>query len=255
MKTGWKSVLIAVCLSMFFPVVSFGADQAPVPSSKTGGAEIAVAPGTSQNGFLNTWVVGIQAGPTFAPQNLFTNFLGTNTNLVSGVGPYVSANALYGVSHFSTIPLNVLVGLDIDYNSLPVNVQSSSFNLGNSSTVSLLPTVEFRTDKMENLSLYASLGLGVNFNSFSNSSSLNSFCGGVTCSINPSDSFAARLGVGLDYFISPNFALNAEIGYLVNYTSAAITATAPGISLTTGNGTVNASTLFFLFGFHYRSFI
>lgn len=253
MKTGWKSVLIAVCLSMFFPVVSFGADQAPVPSSKTGGPEIAVTPGTSQNGFLNTWVVGIQAGPTFAPQNL-VDLRGSTLNLVSGVGPYVSANALYGVSHFATIPLNVLVGLDIDYNSLPVNVQSSSFNLGNSSTVSLLPTVEFRTDKMENLSLYASLGLGVNFNSFSNSSSLNSFCGAVSCSITPSDSFAARLGVGLDYFISPNFALNAEIGYLFNLTNTTLTLSVPGASAS-GSQNVNLNTLFFLFGFHYRSFI
>ncbi len=176
----------------------------------------------------------------------------TTTTLVSGVGPYLSFNALYWVGRVD--PVDLLLGLDVDYNSLPVNSQSSSFSWGNTSTVSLLPTVELRTDKLGNVSLYGSLGLGVNFNGFSNSASLNTFCGSFTCTIAPGTSFAARFGVGLDYFISPNFALNAEIGYLFNLANTAMTVSVPGAT-TSGSQNVDLSTLFFLFGFHYRSFL
>ena len=247
MKTRWHGLLIALFL-IAFPSISYAADQVPAPSTPQASSTDHSHANKSTN-FKGAWVVGLQAGPTGAPQTMFTNFLGSNANLVSGVGPYVSANALYGVWS------NVLIGLDIDYNSLPVNVNTTSFNLGNTSTVSLLPTIEVRTDDDHNFSFYASLGLGVNFNNFSNSSSLNALCSGVTCAINPSDSFAARLGLGMDYFVTQNFALNTELGYLFNYTSASLMVTAPGIVLTTGNGTVDASTFFWLFGFHYRSWI
>ena len=252
MKTRWKSLLFAGILLVFLPVASFGADQSPLPSNP-GGTASPSTPGSGRNDFLGAWVMGIQAGPTFSPQDLVL-MRGTTVSLVSGVGPYVSANALYGVSHFETIPLNLLLGLDVDYNSLPVNTQSTSFNLGNTSTFSLLPTAELRTDKMGNVSLYGSLGLGVNFNSFSNSASLNSLCGSVTCTIAPGSSFAARLGVGLDYFISPNFALNTEIGYLFNLANTTLTLSAPGATAS-GSQNANLNTLFFLFGFHYRSFL
>lgn len=254
MKTGIKGFLLLVVLLMN-PGLSLGADHAPAngPDHNPGGTALSVSPVQNQNDFTNVWVIGIQAGPTFALQNL-VNIRGTTTNLVSGVGPYVSLSALRGIQHYQDAGLNLLVGLDIDYNSLPVNSQTTSFNWGNTSTFSLLPTLEIRTDNEANLSFYASLGLGVNFNSFSNSSSLNTFCGGVSCSISPSDSFAARFGFGVDYFITQNFALNTEIGYLFNLTNTTMTLVVPGGSAA-GSQNVNLSTLFILFGFHYRSFI
>ena len=252
MKTRWKSLLFAGILSALLPVASFGANQPTLPANPGGGTSpSASTPENGRNDFLGAWVVGIQAGPAFSPQDLVT-IRGTTTTLVSGVGPYLSFNALYGVGRVD--PVDLLLGLDVDYNSLPVNSQSSSFSWGNTSTVSLLPTVELRTDKLGNVSLYGSLGLGVNFNGFSNSASLNTFCGSFTCTIAPGTSFAARFGVGLDYFISPNFALNAEIGYLFNLANTAMTVSVPGAT-TSGSQNVDLSTLFFLFGFHYRSFL
>ena len=73
MKTRWKSLLFAGILSALLPVASFGTNQPTLPANPGGGTSpSASTPENGRNDFLGAWVVGIQAGPAFSPQDLVT---------------------------------------------------------------------------------------------------------------------------------------------------------------------------------------
>lgn len=204
---------------------------------------------SARNDYTGSVLLGIQGGFGAPTQNI-------DSSLNSAVDYMVNFSALYGISHFDTIPLNTLAGLDVSVSGHPVNLISSGFNLGEATSVSFLPTIELRSDKMDNWSFYGSLGIGFNVNTFTNSASLNAGCSalGSSCVVNPGISYASRVALGADYYVSPNLSLNAELGYLYNNPTSSVNVSRSNISIS-GSGPTNISTFFVLFGFDYRMWI
>jgi outer membrane protein len=163
------------------------------------------------------WLFGFRAG--FAP---LTQQLSANTS--TDVGSLVNLQGLYGLNKY------LMAGLTLEWERHAVDVERPPADLGHQDTVSLLPTVELRPGRLGRLAPYASMGFGVNVNSF----------GGAPLS--PSNNFAWRLAWGGDFFITRTLALNAEMAYKRN----------DGHVTNTNNGAQsndwNASSFGFLFG-------
>lgn len=164
------------------------------------------------------WSMGIRGGISVY----------TSDDIDSGdVGPAVSGVLMYGVTEWLDL------GLNTEWDTHDTDV-------GDIQTVSLLPTVQLRT-RYQALSPYALLGLGINFNSFDRDNSIKPF------NVSVDDSFALKVGVGADYFFTPNFAFNTELGW--KYSE-------PDADLKLGGSKIageefDASAFSALFGFRY----
>ena len=97
-------------------------------------------------------------------------------------------------------------------------VTSSGVDVGKAKTFSILPTLEFHY-RAGRLSPYINFGAGINFNTFDDDQNVATLCGvlGVgTCDFSPEDTIAARVGVGADFFISDQLAVNLESAWTRN---------------------------------------
>lgn len=166
-------------------------------------------------------VLGMRAG--FAP---LTQSLTANTS--TDVGSVVNFQAMYSLNKW------LLAGIMLEWERHSINVERPSIDLGHQDTVSVLPTVEVRPVKFGPVIPYANMSFGVNVNSFGESSAIS----GTT--ISPSNTFAWRLGWGVDYMLTKQFALNTEMAYKRNDGHATI----GGIQVNDWN----ASSFGFLFG-------
>jgi outer membrane protein len=166
-------------------------------------------------------VLGMRAG--FAP---LTQQLTGNTS--TAVGSLVNFQAMYSLNNW------LLVGMMLEWERHSVDQESPSLDLGHQDTVSVLPTVELRPVRFGPISPYVNMSLGVNVNSFGESSGI------AGNSISPSNTLAWRLGWGADYMITNQLALNAEMAYKRNDGHATIN----GVR----NNDWNASSFGFLFG-------
>jgi opacity protein-like surface antigen len=164
------------------------------------------------------WVLGFRAG--FAP---LTQQLSNNTS--TSVGPLVNVQGLYSFNTW------FLAGLMVEWERHGVSVERPDVDLGHQDTVSVLPTIELRPVRLGQFIPYVNMSFGVNVNSFGEDTALR---------INPSNTFAWRLGWGADYRLNERFALNTEWAYKRNdghtHTSAG------------RNDDWNASSFGFLFG-------
>ena len=151
-------------------------------------------PGGTEQG---KWLLGLRAG--FAP---LTQELRTNTS--TDVGSLVNLQALYSLNKW------LAAGLTLEWERHAIDQERPPVDLGHMDTISLLPTVEVRPGRLGPVAPYASMGLGVNVNSFSESDAIR----GTT--ISPSNNFAWRLAWGADYFLTSALALNAEMAYKRN---------------------------------------
>jgi opacity protein-like surface antigen len=142
-------------------------------------------------------VLGMRAG--FAP---LTQSLTANTS--TDVGSLVNFQAMYSLNKW------LLAGMMVEWERHSINVERPSIDLGHQDTVSVLPTVEVRPVKFGPIIPYANMSFGVNVNSFGESSTIS----GAT--ISPSNTFAWRLGVGADYMLTHQLALNTEMAYKRN---------------------------------------
>ncbi|MER3424561.1 MAG: hypothetical protein C4293_16410 [Nitrospiraceae bacterium] len=167
------------------------------------------------------WMFGFRAG--FAPltQSLTANFS-------TDVGSLVNLQGMYALNKW------LLLGLTLEWERHAVDRERPHIDLGHQDTVSLLPTIEVRPGKIGPISPYASMGLGVNVNSFGESEDI----GGST--ISPSNTLAWRLAWGLDYHLTSHLALNTEMAYKRNDGHATVN----GIRVDDWN----ASSFGFLFG-------
>lgn len=167
-------------------------------------------------------MLGMRAG--FAP---LTQSLTSNTS--TDVGSLVNFQGMYSLNKW------LLLGMIVEWERHAVNREQPDLDLGHQDTVSVLPTIEVRPVRFGPIVPYANMSFGVNVNSFGESSAI----GGTT--ISPSNNFAWRLGWGLDYRLTKQFALNTEMAYKINDGHA-----------TLNNGVVindwNASSFGFLFG-------
>jgi outer membrane protein len=172
------------------------------------------------------FVLGARAG--FAPvTQTVSEVPGLRTS--TDVGSLVNFEALYSLNTW------LLVGMMLEWERHGMSEARSNTDLGHQDTVSVLPTVELRPVRFGPISPYVNMSLGVNVNSFGESSAIS----GTT--ISPSNTFAWRLGWGADYMLTKQFALNTEMAYKRN----------DGHATVTGLGQVNdwnASSFGFLFG-------
>jgi len=142
-------------------------------------------------------MLGFRAG--FAP---LTQQLTANSS--TDVGSLVNLQGMYGLNKW------LLAGLTLEWERHSVDQERPHVDLGHQDTVSLLPTVEARPGRLGPIAPYASMGFGVNVNSFGESNRIS----GTT--ISPSNTFAWRLAWGADYFLTPRLALNTEMAYKRN---------------------------------------
>ena len=167
------------------------------------------------------FVLGMRAG--FAP---LTQSLTSNSS--TDVGSLVNFQGMYSLNKW------LLVGMIVEWERHAVDQDRPYRDLGHQDTVSVLPTVEVRPVRFGPISPYVNMSFGVNVNSFGESSAIR----GTT--ISPSNNFAWRLGWGLDYMLTKQFALNTEMAYKINDGHATV------------NGNLvndwNASSFGFLFG-------
>jgi len=161
------------------------------PLAVTQAEEWKWTPGGTQQG---KWLFGFRAG--FAPLTQ-----GLRTNVSTDVGSLVNLQGMYSLNKW------LAAGLTLEWERHAVDQETPSVELGHMDTVSLLPTVELRPGRLGPVAPYASMGFGVNVNSFSESSAIG---------ISPSNNFAWRLAWGADYFLTSALALNAEMAYKRN---------------------------------------
>ena len=143
--------------------------------------------------------------------------------------PMVSGIVTYGVTDWFTLGFNA----EWEEHDIPG---------GDLQTVSLLPTVEFRTT-FGALAPYLLVGYGVNLNSFERDSSVKAL--GVN--LDPDTTVAVKLGGGTDYFFTRAFAFNTELGWKFNDADSDVKV---GGTKVDSVGT-DASAFSALFGFRY----
>ncbi|BFU95115.1 MAG: conserved exported protein of unknown function [Nitrospira sp.] len=175
----------ALCVGLLVFWTGTGAASAEEWKTEEGG----IAPGT--------FVLGMRAG--FAP---VTQQVSANTS--TDVGSLVNFQAMYSLNRW------FLIGLMLEWERHGMNLERPGVDLGHQDTVSVMPTVELRPVRWGPISPYVNMGLGVNVNSFGESSSIR----GTT--ISPSNTLAWRLGWGADWLLTKQFALNAEMAYKRN---------------------------------------
>ncbi|MFQ5780744.1 MAG: hypothetical protein ACE5HN_08170 [Nitrospiria bacterium] len=121
----------------------------------------------------------------------------------------VSANVLYSLSEIFSL------GLNVEWEEHRVEKILNSLDIGDATTISLIPFAQFRIPGLNGVSPYASFGIGLNINSFRDSSDIRSICS-QPCSIDPENTFALKISWGIDYFVTPNVTLNPEFGWKLN---------------------------------------
>jgi len=152
---------------------------------------------------------------------------------VSGVFPsdsdadnsvYIGGNLAYGVTDWFA------VGVESGWSRIGTSIPISpgvTLDAGDLTGIPLLSDLIVRVPiKDSQVQPYGVLGGGVIFWSFDESSLLKA--AGVT--VNPSTSFAAKLGGGLDWFINDKTILNFETSYV--FSNADITASGGGVRVT-----------------------
>ena len=142
-------------------------------------------------------MLGMRAG--FAPLTQ-TVSQGTSTD----VGSLVNFQGMYSLNNW------LLAGMMLEWERHGMSNERPDIDLGHQDTVSVLPTVELRPIRFGPLVPYANMGIGINVNSFGESSAIS----GAT--ISPSNTLAWRLGWGADYMLTKQFALNTEMAYKRN---------------------------------------
>lgn len=166
-------------------------------------------------------ILGMRAGFAVVTQSV-------NPNVSTDVGSLVNFLGMYSLNKW------LLVGMMVEWERHSMSQKNPSLDLGHQDTVSVLPTVEIRPIRYGPLTPYANMSFGVNVNSFGESSAI----AGNT--ISPSNTFAWRLGWGVDYMITQHFALNTEMAYKRNDGHVTVN----GVQ----NNDWNASSFGFLFG-------
>jgi len=146
-------------------------------------------------------VLGLRAGVAIPTQKVLEN-LGNNTS----VGPLVNVEALYALREW------VRVGIMFEWHQHDINLGGTQF--GTLNIFSLVPTVELRPTReaMQDRGIkwfipYASLGTGLNINSFSNAARLGN------TPVSFSNTFALRVASGLDFPLTSRWAVNTELAW------------------------------------------
>ena len=171
--------------------------------------------------------------------SLFTGDLGQDTRKDSG--PLANGMVLYTFDPFWKL------GIMSEWTRH--QVPSSGLDIGKAKTFSILPILEFHY-RAGLLSPYINFGAGINFNTFDDDQNVATLCGvlGIgACDFSPEDTIAARVGVGADFFISDQLAVNIESAWTRN--SADLSLKVAGATAATRN--FDGDSVEALIGFRY----
>lgn len=147
--------------------------------------------------------VGIVGGGIFPKDNDIDN------------AGYIGGNLAYGVNEYFA------VGAEIGYTSW--NVEEDSVDFGDVSAIPLLADVYLRYPielGESKIVPYGVGGVGVIFWDYEESSLLKN--NGITVNMDPE--LGLKLGGGVDYFFTKNFAINAEASYIWSDADMSVTA-------------------------------
>ena len=157
--------------------------------------------------------LGLRAGPSFYTQDVFG---GTSDG--SGplkVGPIVSGNLIYRIND------SFSVGLNAEWETH--EVQSLGSDIGDACAVSLIPFAEYRFLGREILgqgedSFYVFLGLGYNINSYDPKDHVKETAKslGASYDVKVDNTFALKVGGGLETFFTEDLAFNMEFAWKLN---------------------------------------
>jgi opacity protein-like surface antigen len=181
--------------------------------------------------------VGLRGGGGHVTQEV-------NEDVKARFGPVGEINVFYGASP------KLLAGVELSWESYHLLLPCEGCRLGEATVVSVIPTVQYRLVHIEKFFPYVTLGLGINVNQFNESDRFGSTCTGCE-GIDTKNTFAFKVGGGLDYFVTPNFALNGALSWKVNTsTNAGYDIRVGGTSLVQSDDyRLNVFSL--LFGFRY----
>ncbi|MGH7228623.1 MAG: outer membrane beta-barrel protein [Nitrospiraceae bacterium] len=204
--------------ALFCISVAVGVIVPPMAHAQERGEGWKWTPGGVEQG---RFMVGVRGGFSLLTQELRN---GTDTD----VGSVANFQGMYSLNKW------LLVGLTVEWERRAVDTEIFDVSLGHLDTISVLPTVELRPGRLGPIAPYASMGFGVNVNSFGVSSNLPGL------NISPDNTFSWRLAWGGDYFITNKIALNTEMAYKINNGDVTIN----GVE----SNDWNASSFNFLFG-------
>jgi len=168
------------------------------------------------------WILGARAG-----FGLWTQQVDPTLDSGSSIGPALNFQALYGLNNM------IAAGLLLEWERRGGG--SSGDDFGTIGTVSLLPTIEVHPMRYRGFDPYLTASLGVNFNSFGESA--------TSPSASFSNTFAFRLGAGIDYMLTDRLALNTEMAWKRNRGT---------VEFVGAESAWDASSLNFLFGVRYK---
>jgi opacity protein-like surface antigen len=171
---------------------------------------ISLAPAALAQDQIGRWGIGIRAGPSFLTQGFASASNSDPTGLIVG------GNLLYRYDNLLSF------GLNFERESHRVE----TLEVNRIRTISLLPFIEIRPFRFQALLPYASFGVGVNINSFGLSQTLQRQPCGIPigtillvapkCTVDQEYTFAVKIGVGADYFVTEHLSVNAEAGWKHN---------------------------------------
>ncbi len=191
---------------------------------------LGVIPAAEAQNIQGKWGLGFRGGASFLTQDPLVGVEGD-------AGPIVSGNIVYGLTKV------VALGFNVEWETHGTELLGVDF--GRTTTVSLLPFVEFRGINGQFVP-YGVLGAGININSFDESDEFVTGCiivFGAPCDVEPENTFALKVGAGADYFVTPTLVVNTELGWKLN--SGDADSEIGGITVGTDDFDVSAFSLLF----------
>jgi len=172
---------------------------------------------------VGRWGIGLRGGVGFLSQDVDQDAEGLT-------GPAVSLTTTYQIRHAASlglvedmanflflssdsVPSTLAVGVDVAWASHKIKSKSDGFNFGVSDALVVLPHVEIRSGRFEEVTPYLLLGIGLSFDSFRESPEFAARCAPDPCNIERAQTLLFKVAGGADYFLTPRLALNTELGW------------------------------------------
>lgn len=217
---GFRATLGPIILSLVITGGAWGLVQAADDMSW-------VHEGTAPQG---RWTVGFRAGMSILTQEVIDN---SNTS----IGPAINLQVTYGLNKW------INLGSMLTWQRHSIDVQDPKADLASLNTITLLPVyMEFRPGHFGKLQPYVSTGIGVNINSVSEADAVKR----NNVNLSASNTFAWRVGGGLDYPLTQHLMLNTELA--MNRNRGTVETKQGGV---TDKGPFDATSMNLLFGVKY----
>ena len=197
--------------------------------------------------------MGLQGGVSVLPQDIGN---GNEAVTEGSEGLLLSQRLLYRIAD------SVAIGIAIESEDHRIqNTSPVPLTFGHSRTLSNMAVVEFYPPlwpifassalSRQPIFPYGLIGVGQNKNFFTESLAFVSNCNpNSACKVALKNTLAVKVAVGVDYFIMPNFSINAEIGWKLNSGTSRISTQNDEHPIISNDG-YKANTASFVMGMRY----